>query len=250
MEHFKAFRKVDEIFELFFERRKWRLSDIVARLGYPKATVHNILSAMTSLDYLSKDGNSYLLGNRILQLSGLMRRNMEFREIALPHLEELRNQVNETVHLTSLYRDQVIYIECLHPTHALRPHSTVGVTAAMYCTGVGKALLSFQPDTYIDGYLERVPLKRRTPNTITDKDLLKKEIDWIRHHGYAYDRIEQEESVKCIAAPILDAHGIAKYAISIAGPADRMTDEVIEKYRPVFLKTVKRLNELYLDFGN
>ncbi|MGC9322133.1 MAG: helix-turn-helix domain-containing protein, partial [Kosmotogaceae bacterium] len=53
MEHFKAFKKVDEIFELFFEQSKWRLSDVVDRLGYPKATVHHILAAMTELDYLT-----------------------------------------------------------------------------------------------------------------------------------------------------------------------------------------------------
>ena len=249
-EHFKAFKKVDEIFELFFEKGKWRFSDIVARLGYPKATVHNILAAMTNLDYLARDGNNYMLGNRILQLSGLMRRNMEFREIALPHLEELRNRINETIHLTSLYRDQVIYIECLHPTHALRPHSTVGVTASLYCTGVGKALLAFQTDSYINGYLERVKLVKRTPNTITDPELLKKETNTIRCNGYAYDRIEQEESIKCIAAPILDNHGVARYAVSIAGPADRMTDEAIEAYKEPFLRTMKILNDLYRDFAN
>jgi len=248
MEHFKAFKKVDEIFELFFEQSKWRLSDIVDRLGYPKATVHHILAAMTELDYLTKDRNFYMLGNRILQLSGLMRRNLEFREVALPYLEELRNEINETIHLTSLFRDQVIYIECLHPTHALRPHSTVGVTASMYCTGVGKALLAFQPNSYVDGYLERVTLARRTDNTITDKEQLRKELEWIREHGYAYDRIEQEESIKCIAAPILDNHGFAKYAVSIAGPSNRMTDEAIERYKEPFLKTIEKLNKLFIDF--
>ena len=248
IEHLKSFQKVDEIFELFFKKNKWRLAEIVAELGYPKGTVHNILSAMVEKGYLIREGNYYILGNRVLQLSGLMRHNMEFRELALPYLEELRNSINETVHLTSLFRDKVIYIECIHPTHALRPHSTVGITASLYCTGVGKALLAFQPDEYIESYLNKTELVKRTENTITDKNAMKKELEWIREHGYAYDRIEQEESIKCIAAPVLDSLGIAKYAISIAGPADRMADSTIEDYKPFFFKTLSKITRILRDY--
>ncbi|KUK92343.1 MAG: hypothetical protein XE05_1469, partial [Thermotogales bacterium 46_20] len=42
---------------------------------------------------------------------------------------------------------------------------------------------------------------------------------------------------------------VAKYAVSIAGPSNRMTDEAIERYKEPFLKTIERLNELYRDFA-
>lgn len=248
IEHFKSFQKVDEIFELFFLKSKWRLTEIVNELGYPKGTVHNILSAMVNRGYLARKGNYYVLGNRILQLSGLIRHNMEFRKLALPHLESLRNMINETVHLTALFKGRVIYLECLHCTHALRPHSTVGITASLYCTGVGKALLACQPDDYIEDYLGKTELVKMTENTITDKVKMREELSWIREHGYAYDRIEQEESIKCIAAPILNEEGFSAYAISIAGPADRMTDEKIESYKPHFFKTVSKLTSILHDY--
>lgn len=248
IEHFKSFQKVDEIFELFFLKSKWRLTEMVNELGYPKGTVHNILSAMVKRGYLSRVGNYYVLGNRILQLSGLIRHNMEFRKLALPHLESLRNKVNETVHLTALFKSEVIYLECLHCSHALRPHSTVGITAQLYCTGVGKALLALQPEEYIEDYLAKTDLVKITDYTITDKDKMREELKWIREHGYGYDRIEKEDSIKCIAAPIIDRNGIGKYAISIAGPADRMTDEKIDSYKPIFMKTVSKITEILRDY--
>jgi len=57
------------------------------------------------------------------------------------------------------------------------------------------------------------------------------------------------ESIKCIAAPILDNHKVARYAVSIAGPANRMTDEAIERYKEPFLKTIGKLNKLFIDFA-
>jgi hypothetical protein len=110
-EHFKAFKKVDEIFELFFEKANG-VQRYIASLAIPRQPFTN-----TGRDDESglprPDGNNYMLGNRILQLSGLMIKTWNSGMIALPHLTELRNKDNETIHLTSLYRDQVIYIECL-----------------------------------------------------------------------------------------------------------------------------------------
>ena len=82
-EHFKAFKKVDEIFELFFEKTNGD-----SAIWSPGSAIQShrsqYIAAMTNLDYLARDGNNYMLGNRILQLSGLMRRNMEFRRSPFP----------------------------------------------------------------------------------------------------------------------------------------------------------------------
>jgi DNA-binding IclR family transcriptional regulator len=92
---------------------------------------------------------------------------------------------------------------------------------------------------------------KRTPNTITDPELLKKEIDTIRCNGYAYDMIEHEESINMQSPlPYWITTEWPGMSVSIAGPADRMTDEAIEAYKEPFLKTMKILNDLYRDFAN
>jgi IclR family acetate operon transcriptional repressor len=66
-----------------------------------------------------------------------------------------------------------------------------------------------------------------TERTITDPDRLVEHLALIRERGYSLDDGEQEVGVRCVAVVVPDAP--APLALSISGPASRITEEVVER---------------------
>ncbi len=244
----KSFYKIDDILSLFLKQDKWTLTNITNELKIPKSTIFSILSTLVETSFLEKDGNYYILGMKILRLSNIIRSKNKIRNIILPELNNLHDKVNETINLTRIYDGRAIYIECLHSNHPIRPQSSIGITAPLYCTGVGKAMLAFQDDKYIQEYLKKTKLIKYTKTTITTKEKLLEEISTIRKEKYSNDRSEYEAGVRCISVPIKVNENRVEYAISIAGIIDRMTSEAISKYLPLLFKTKEIIENKLKDF--
>src|SRR6185369_7430960 len=131
----------------------------------------------------------YRLGIALFRLGSLVRRRMIMSNEARPLLRDLREKVNETVHLAVLDGSEIMYVFNLESTQAIRMRSDVGVRKPAYCTAEGQAILAFQAADVVDRVLGE-GLPARTPQTITDPDRLKKALDAIRQRGCA---IEDEE---------------------------------------------------------
>ena len=110
-------------------------------------------------------------------------------------------------------------------TITIRQH--IGKTAPMYVTGIGKLFLSEFSDAEIDAYVAQTGLKAYTENTVTTKEALLKEFEFIRDNGFVYDNEECELGVRCVAVPIRNYTGNIACGLSISGPTARLTDEVI-----------------------
>jgi DNA-binding IclR family transcriptional regulator len=138
-------------------------------------------------------------------------------------LEALRDQTKETVHLVVLDQMQIVYLEKIPGLHAIGLMSSrVGLRTPAYCTGVGKALLAYQKEDQIREYYRQNGLERFTDTTITDLAQLMSHLAQIRCQGYALDRGEHEDEVRCVAAPVFDLSAKVVAAVSISGPALRM----------------------------
>ena len=109
-------------------------------------------------------------------------------------------------------------------------YSNAGKTLPMHCTGCGKAMLAYLPEDELLHVLEISPLVRFTPNTITDRDQLFRELEAIRKRGYAIDIEEESPGVKCVGLPIRDNDGYPVGAISISGTIMSMRDEILDNY--------------------
>ena len=79
----------------------------------------------------------------------------------------------------------------------------------------------------------------RTPHTITDPDRLARELDRIRHQGFAVDDAEQELGVRCVAVAVPDAP--SRIAMSVSGPAPRMTEQLIGRAVPLLTEAAVAL---------
>jgi IclR family KDG regulon transcriptional repressor len=84
-------------------------------------------------------------------------------------------------------------------------------------------------DEELDNYIPSKELKRYTPNTISDREQLKKHLATVAEQGYAVDNEELDSGVRCVSAPIRDYTRRIIGAVSISGPSMRFSDERVEK---------------------
>jgi DNA-binding IclR family transcriptional regulator len=192
--------------------------------GLDPSTVFRLLLTLEGQGFVEVNHTTgkYRPGVTLLELGSRFLKNSDIRSRAIGHLESLRDEFGETVHLTILDGNEVVYLEKLAGLHPIGfMSSRVGDRNPAHCTGVGKALLAYLPD---DELVARYPdgrLTRYTDTTITDLEALRLELKGVRERGYATDQEEHEQGVKCVAVPVFDHKGIAA-AISVSGPSDRV----------------------------
>lgn len=203
-----------------------RLSE---KVGISKSTVHRILATLINMHYVIKDQQSekYKLGYSLLFLSRNIINNIDIISIAKPFLEDLVEKVNETIHLCINDMGEVLYVDKIESSQTIRMFSKIGNRAPMYCTGVGKVLLSGMNQEQFDQVADNTNFIVKTPSTITSKEQLSIELELIRNQGFGLDNVEHEEGIRCIAAPIFDSEGKVMASFSIAGPNNRITMERI-----------------------
>jgi IclR family KDG regulon transcriptional repressor len=144
-------------------------------------------------------------------------------------MAELSQISDETVHLAILDGTDMLYVGKMDSPMSVRMHSVIGARNAIYCTAMGKAVLAFLPSEQRTALLDQVAITRRTPNTITDRAALTEHLELVRVQGYAIDDIENEEGIRCVGAPIFDHRGHPVAAISISGPAYRLSNSRLEE---------------------
>jgi DNA-binding IclR family transcriptional regulator len=216
----KAFTVVDALAAQ--SERGISLSDLSAQLHMPKSTVHRYLATLTQLGLAERRGDDrFRLGTKVIELAGSFLANSDLRSESQAELDALAAQTDETVHLAVPSGTEVVYIAKVESKHALRMYSYIGARLPMYCTALGKAILSFGPPERTREVLAR-KLKPRTPRTITSSEALLAELEAIRGRGYALDDEENELGIRCVSAPILDFTRLAVAAMSVSGPSDRM----------------------------
>ena len=213
------------------EQSEIGISDLAKRLGLAKSTVHRLASTLLEegvLEQNAEDGK-YRLGLALFELGALVRRKMDFTAAARPFLRMLMEKTGETAHLAILDHGSVLYMITHESQQAIRVSSNVGTRAPAHSTAVGKALLAFQPEEWIDRVVAR-GLPPSTPNTITDAKAFRRELAAVRTRGYAVDDEESEIGLRSMAAPIRADSGHVVAAISVAGPAHRMARKALAQW--------------------
>jgi DNA-binding IclR family transcriptional regulator len=205
------------------------ITELAQICSLPKSSVHNILKTLESYGIVERSDLSgkYQLGLKLIQLGHKARMHLDICKISAPFLSRINQEYNETVHLTVLDRDEVLYVDCIESTKRLRTYSVTGIRAPLYCTAVGKAILAFMEDEEILRIAEEKGLKRITENTITTKERLLEEMKTVKKQGYSIDNMEHEEHLCCVGAPIKNASGNVFASISLSGPSVRVKDDEI-----------------------
>jgi IclR family acetate operon transcriptional repressor len=199
------------------------LRDLAAACGLPAPTAHRLAATLADRGYLRQaPDRRYSLGSRLVPLG--TEAHALLGERALPVLRGLAELTAESANLAVLTQGSAEYVAQAPGRHTMRMFTEVGNRVALHCTGVGKALLATLPPAQTRRLVGVGPLAARTNATITDPAALHEEIALIKARGYALDEGEMEVGVRCVAVGV---PGAAPMAVSVSGPAARVTDELV-----------------------
>jgi IclR family transcriptional regulator, KDG regulon repressor len=231
----QTIERVSQILELIGgTSRGMSIRDLSSRLSLPKGTVHRLLSSLAYFGYIQQDRQTknYFLGLKLLELGNLILEQFDLRKIAEPILRDLAGRTNETVHMVILDKNEIVYIDKIETEQArggLKMASRVGSRNLTHSCAVGKVLLSYLPEKDVDSLIDEKGLPGKTDNTITSPSKFKDHLKAVRQQGYAIDDEENEKGIRCVAAPVLDDKGRAVSAISVSGPAFRVTKKLVQE---------------------
>ncbi|MEW6264606.1 MAG: IclR family transcriptional regulator [Thermodesulfobacteriota bacterium] len=222
--------------------------DLSAKVNLPKGTTHRLLSSLAYFGFVRQDPKTrnYFLGLKLVELGYLLLSQLDLREEAGPFLRELAERTKETAHLVFLDRNEVVYLEKVETDKnlgGLKMASRVGLRNPAHSCAVGKVILSSLSDEEVTQIFQEKGLTKRTKNTITDSTVLKEHLLLIRKQGYAVDDEENEAGIRCVAAPVFNEEGKVIAAISISGPAFRVTKKAInEKLKKEVMETALNIS--------
>lgn len=199
------------------------VSELSKALGYPRPTTFRIVAALLSEGMLEETGAEGRLrvGPRVVTLARRALDTSDLRSVAEPHLQVLRDTLDETVHLAVRSGLEMVYIAKLESRRTVRMASKVGTRVTLYSSSVGKSWLAHQPDGQVDELLQELDLVALMPATITEPDALRRELRAIAARGYAMDLEENEADICCYGCPIIDAKGQVIGCLSTSMPSYR-----------------------------
>lgn len=216
----------------------------LSRLGnVPKPTARRLLSGLAEYGMVREGvGGTYSLGPQCLVLGSAFLDGLDLRRESQTVLTALMHKTGETCHLGIKDGDRVVYIEKVESSQAVQLRSGVGFTAPLHTTALGKVLLAYSEAAEIER-LTGSELKKRTANTIVDPGLLKVELEEVRKRGHATDDAENEEGIRCVAAPVFDHRKEVIASISVSGPKYRIPDSKLEEMGVAVREAAASLSE-------
>lgn len=218
-------KKIGPVLELFTpERPEWRMTEIARALGMPKSSAHSLVTTLAEIGLLAVGPQGrYRLGWNLLSLAERMRASLNFREHALPTMQELAGTLHETVFLAALDRHEVVYVERAEGNHPMirLAGARIGTRVPAHAPAVGKAILAQRDPAEVRALLTRAGMRAFTRNTITDIDAFEEALVAVRARGVAFDLEEIVPDVSCAAVPLTDRYGTVVAGLSVSMPSYR-----------------------------
>lgn len=191
------------------------LTELSRRTGLAMATTHRLARELEAWGALDRDAaGRYGVGVRLWEAGMLAPIHARLRDVALPTLLELRDEVEEGVQFAALVGTEVVYVERLPAHGATSMRSRVGARLPLHATGVGKVLLAFQDEAFVASVLDH-PLPEHGPRTITSARRLRGELQTIRRDGYATSAEEYRKGTCSVAVPVPADYGAAVTAVGV-----------------------------------
>lgn len=224
------------------------ISEISVMLGLSKPTGHRIATALEEMGFLSREPAMRRLieGDRLVRLAFNVLTAAASKAPRHGILEKLAETTGETCNLGVVLGNQVAYIDRVESRWPLGLRFEPGSRVPMHCTAIGKLFLSMMGAKQRDRILGSSALARYTENTITEPELLRRELERIRKEKVSTDNQEFMSGVVCIAVPIARADGRVCAGLALSAPQARLTLEKARGYLPLLREASEKLAQSFL----
>jgi IclR family transcriptional regulator, KDG regulon repressor len=205
------------------------IRELAKELNLPRSIVHRLIATLEGEGYIQKNSANpgYRLGTKLWSLGCAATQGLEIREVARPCLEDLSSKTNELVALGVLDGREVVYLDKIDCSRAVRAYIPVGGRAPAYCISTGKAILAYRAD---DELTKIAPsIKKFTDHTVTGLAAWKKHLAEIRRRGYSINFGEWHEDLGGVASAIRDRDGNVVAAVGVTVPTHRLAKENVDQ---------------------
>lgn len=219
------------LLKMFGGHRELRLADARDALGVGQSTAHRLMAMLQYHGFVDQDPVSrvYLAGPALLEVGLAAVQNLDLRAVAQPILQRLAEETGETVHLGVLVGAEVLYMDAVESTAALRVSVRIGRQIPAHATSLGKAMLAALPQERVEHLYPSEDLIAVTERTITKRTDLFEELDRVRERGYAENLEEGEPGVGSIAVAVREGSSLIG-GLSIAAPRSRIRKSERDRY--------------------
>lgn len=243
----KSARTTFEIVETLVEMDGAGVSELAEQIDKPKSTVHDHLRTLLDRKYIVKSGDTYQVGTRFLEIGEFARNRMKIYEVAKPEVQELASKTNEHANLMVEEHGLGVFLYKAEGDEAVELDTHSGMRVPLQTTALGKCIMVHQPEEWVHDILDRYGMPQITENTVTDRDELFEELEAIRERGYAFDREERIEGMRCVAAPVKVDDVLS--AISVSGPAHRLNGDRFQEMIPDMVLRAANVMEVNLKYS-
>ncbi|WP_135303726.1 IclR family transcriptional regulator [Haloarcula amylovorans] len=229
------------IIERLRESEGERVTALADELELSKSTVHNHLRTLNRLGYVVKEGSTYHLGLRFLDLGDAARARRNLYEVSKQEMDELVSTIDEHGHVMVEEMARGVYIYQSKTERAVQTDSRIGTTVDLHATAVGKAYLAHLPEERQQELLDQLDFVQRTESTHTDREALESELVDIRQQGYALNDQESFAGMRAVGAPVLGPNEQVLASISVSGPTTRMSGDRYRVELPEMVQETARI---------
>jgi len=220
-------------------------AEVSRKVGLHVATTHRLLQSLVAEGLITQDPDTskYRLGVGLIPLGELARQSNILPRIAEPHARHLAEQWGEAVNLDVFNHEMhVISVVQIPSSYLLQVTADYITPMPPHCTSTGKALLAYSPAPVVQSVLAK-GLVAKTSRTITDPAMLLKELEETRQRGYATNLGELEEGLHAVGAAVRDRTGQVIAALSMGGPAVRISPQKLPAIAQAVRETADRISQ-------
>ncbi|WP_374727339.1 IclR family transcriptional regulator [Haloactinomyces albus] len=223
-------------------RPEMTLSEVARVTDLSRAAARRFLHTLVQLGYVWTDGRVFALTPRVLELGFSYLSSVSLPEIAQPHLEKLVAQVHESVSVSVLDGDDIVYVARVPTSRIMTVSINIGTRFPAYATSMGRVLLAHLPEAELEDYLHRVQPEPLAPHTLKTRDALRGELDRVRAQGWCLVDQELEAGLRSLAAPIRGRSEQVVAAMNVSSHASRTSGEHARRVLlPPLLETAARI---------
>ena len=221
------------------------LSNVAQIAKLPRAGARRLLLTLHALGYMKTDGKYFELSPKILELGFSYLSSQHWLTIASPVLEQLRDELDEAVSVTTLEETEVVYVARFPVDRVMTLSMDIGSRKPAYCTAMGRVLLGALPQTKVRELLNQSALRPYTPRTLYKVNALTDAICKVRQQGYCLIDRELENSLVAISVPLLNYHGETVAAVNVCGHPSNLSLEALEqRCLPALRKAAEKIAQM------
>ncbi len=202
------------------------LSGCAKHLGIAKSMAHRLLTTLAEYELVTfdPDAKAYRLGSAIFEMTRTAIEGPRISELVGPLVREAADLTHETITLCRIKAAKGVCVAFADSPHAMRLTVRNGDEYALNAGAIGKCLLAYQEDSFLDEMAASGSIRRYTENTIVEPARLREEIARIRRQGFAFSRAEMTPGASSIGVPILEGEGPVRFCLAASGPTSRIDD--------------------------